>query len=119
MNSQNAVITCEWRAIPLPRNLLNGFLPMMRRATTTAGVNGPNLSPFPMVHFAGVGRRADTAGVMYDGRMVAPDFTGVGEMKAGFMMGERYGVCESIDSGCNCEGWDIDKRWDDDGGWEE
>eukprot|EP00177_Eucheuma_denticulatum_P003624 GFKZ01006568.1.p1 GENE.GFKZ01006568.1~~GFKZ01006568.1.p1 ORF type:complete len:163 (+),score=15.55 GFKZ01006568.1:1646-2134(+) len=54
VNSQNAVMTWEWRAIPFPRSLLRRFSPITRRVAMTAGVKGPNLDFLPIVHLAGV-----------------------------------------------------------------
>lgn len=57
MNSQNAVIACECRAIALPRILFKFLSPNTTLANNTAGVNGPNLDTLPIVHFASGGRR--------------------------------------------------------------
>lgn len=80
VNSQNAVIACECNEIALPRILLRDFWPMIRRTTMTAGLKGPNLDTFPIVHFAVCGRATwQTAAPANGVRRAA---TGVAAMKA-------------------------------------
>lgn len=50
MKSQNAVIACECRAMPLPRTLFKRLFPMTTLVAITAGENTPNLDCFAIVH---------------------------------------------------------------------
>lgn len=51
VNSQNAVITWECKAIALPLILFNCLSPSITRAMRTAGVKGPNWDFRPIVQF--------------------------------------------------------------------
>lgn len=85
VNSQKAVMTCEWSEIPLPRSLFNRFSPMINRVAITAGVNGPNFDTLPMVHLAREGSEQARTAVPEN---VARVLTGVELMKAGIIIAE-------------------------------